>query len=572
MSGVASHRHPLQGEIGRAKNARWPLQIFRIASLVAPPAIAWHVASAAPRTDKLTAAVTYLLGPLWVVMAAALAGRCLDALRRRYADATDAVPLLEVLDVLTASGSSLMWTASGAILAAVWVGWASLAVVGLLGLCFAELVVLWTLIAAGGSDPWRRASLSRRFVPAIAVEGDPIVEEVRLVDPRIPTGFRLFASGRIGPRWATSRYVVTEAASGGEIVLSSNVGPALRGEHRAEPLEVWLQDVFGLCHSGRRRASRVGGHPQAPGEAALTVLPRVRPVDGVEEVIGRGGHAEEPRPRNDAPTEGSLRLREYQPGDDARRIHWVRSLTAREVVVRLPDELPPDRPTVRVVLDTFLHGAGELACDATAELLDALVEVWLGTARALADRGARVVLVTAGPVHDGGSAGSADSAGSAPKPPRAADPATVAPIRQRILPHTLSATLRLGARVRWQEAIPVGDLLTDGTQVVVSFRLQPDPVHQGAPREVRWIVVPVSSWAVSYESLQRPAPAILPHPMGSPENRWSRRRVDRLRRERARRARDLLLDLCTPTRSRAAFGGSFSAVSSRGERIRLEAL
>jgi uncharacterized protein (DUF58 family) len=542
------------GLVPQPRHARWPIQIFRIASLVAPPAIAWHVASSAPGADRLTAAVTHLLGPLWVVMAAALAGRCLDACRQalRPARSPDDVSLLDVLDVLTASGSSLMWTASGAIVAAVWVGWASLSVVGLLGLCFAEFVVVWTLLAAGGTDPWRRASLSRRFIPATAGEGDPVVEEVRLAGARIPTGFRLFAAGRIGPRWATSRYVVGEAASGGEVVLSSDVGPAVRGQHRAEPLEVWLQDVFGLCHSVRRRA----------GEAALTVLPRVRPVDGAEDVIGRGGYAMEPRPVS-VPTEGSLRLREYQPGDDARRIHWVRSLTARQVVVRLPDELPPDRPTVRVVLDTFLPGAGELACDAPSELLDALVRVWLGTGKALADRGAHVTLVTAGP--------------------SAADPAAVAPTRQRILPQTLSSALRLGAAVRWQEAIAVSDLLADGTQVVVSFRLQPGPVHPStmgalppnprrAPRDVRWIVVPVLAWAPSHEPFQRAAPAILPHPMGSADNRWSRRSEDRLRRERARRDRDLLLDLCTLTRSPAAFDGSFSARPSSGERIRLEAL
>src|SRR5262249_30693094 len=149
------------------------------------------------------------------------------------------------------------------------------------GLCFGELVVLWTLIAAGGPDPWRRASLSRRFVPETAIEGDPVIEEVRLSGARIPTGFRLFVCGRGGPRWARSRYAVDQAASGGEIVLSSDVSPAVRGEHRAELLEVWLQDVFGLCRSVRLRA----------GAASLAVLPRVRPVDGTEDLIGRGGWA-----------------------------------------------------------------------------------------------------------------------------------------------------------------------------------------------------------------------------------------------------------------------------------------
>jgi hypothetical protein len=156
---------------------------------------------------------------------------------------------------------------------------------------------------------------------------------------------------------------------------------------------------------------------------------------------------------------------------------------------------------------------------------------------------------------------------------RAGGPLAVVPVARRLAPRALSPALRLGAEVRWQGALRVGDLLTEGTSVVVSFRLQPDPVHQGAAApNVRWIVVPVSTWALSDEPLQRPSPAVLPHPMGSPENRWSRRRKDRLRRERARHDRNLLLDLCTPTRSRTDLGGSFTAQPASRDRIRLEAL
>jgi uncharacterized protein (DUF58 family) len=518
---------------------RWPLQAFRIATLVLPPAAAWDAAFSAPHPTRLTVAVTYLLGPLWLLMAGALLARTVDALFRGQRDRQhDELSLLDRIDVLTASGSSMIWLASAAIVGSVWIGWASLSVVGLMGLCFVQLVVLWTLLVAGGDDPFRLASVSRRFVPACVEEGDPVVEEVRFSEPRIPTGFRLFASGRVGPRWPTSRYVVEEDASGGEVLFEREVGPGLRGEHRAEPLEIWLQDVFGLCHSVRRRAGREGG-------ALLAVLPRLRPVDGARELLGRGGHDLEPRPAARLPTDGSFRLREYQPGEDARRIHWVRSLVAGQIVVRLPDELPPDQPSVRLVLDTFLVAAEALTCAAHEDLLDALVRVWLGVGRALAESGARVTLVTA---------------------------AEGVVVRRRLTAQSLASALRLGAEVRWQSSVGVADMLSDEPSIVVSYRLQPDPVTAERAAHVRWINVPVSVWARFDEPLQQPSLALLPHPIGSPDNRWSRRRRERLRLLRARHDRALLLEHCSPTRDRRDRTGTFVARPINPARILVEAL
>jgi uncharacterized protein (DUF58 family) len=488
--------------------ARWPLQVFRIASLVVPAALAWDTAFSAPHPTLLTSAVTRALVPLWVATAAALASRSVGALARRRGDAAEGASLLDRIDVLTASGSAVAWTSAVAIWASVKVGWASLAVVGMMGMALYHLAVIWTCVAAGGADPWRRASLSRRFVPETAVEGDPVVEELRLSGVRIPIGFRLFAAGRVGPRWPLSRYVVGDGAAGGEIVMERDVGPARRGEHEAEPLEVWLQDVLGLCRSVRVRA----------GAARLTVLPAVPSVEGARTLLGAGGHDREPRPAVRAPTEGSLGLRAYAPGDDARRIHWIRSLASPDLVVRLPDELPPDRPRVRLVLDTFLPRGEALATNAPAALLDALVGVWLGVGRALAEAGVHVTLVTAA-FEDG----------------------EVVRIRRPLAPRALDQGLRLGARVRWQEAILVEKLLEEGAgpqarapapSIVVSYRLQPETHGQPASP---WIVVPALVWTRFDEPAQAAASVVFPHPFGSADNRWSRRRRDRLRRQRALR-------------------------------------
>jgi uncharacterized protein (DUF58 family) len=518
----------------RRRPRRWPLQVFRLGSLVVPTAIAWHVAFSAPHPSRLTEAVTYALAPLWLLTAAAVAGRSVDALWQRRRDPKSEIGLLDRLDVLTASGSALAWGSAAAIAASVWVGWASLAIVGLMGSSLLHLAVLWAAWMVMGDDPWRRASLSRRLLPESAVEGATITEELRFTDPRIPAGFRLLACGRVGPRWPVSRYAVEDAASGGEILLESDLGPALRGEHDAEPLVVWLQDVLGLCRSPRVRA----------GEAKLVVLPKPRRVSNADLLLGQGGSDLAPRLATRLPTEGSFRLREYQPGDDARRIHWVRSQAAQQIVVRLPDELPPDQPAVKLVLDTFLPAADIMDCLGPAELLDVLVNVWLGLAESLIAAGVRVTLVAA-----------ADVGGK------------VAPLRRRMSRRATAAALRLGAHVRWQDELAVQRLIEPGGTIVVSYRLQPDPPEHPA---ARWIVVPRSLWPRADLTPLTPSPGVMPHPMGTADNRWSRRRDEQLRRRQARRDSELFVRLAESTAPPRA--GAFLARRTGPSTIALEAL
>lgn len=512
------------------RHARWPLQLFRVGSLVLPPAVAWHVAFTSERPTELTRAVTLALGALWLLVALALVVRSVRALAR----GADGPAVLDRVDVLTASGSALSWSASLALLASVWLGWASLSVVGILGMGTLYLVVLWATVAVGGEDPFGRASVSRRFVPDVVSEGDPVIEELCLSRARIPTGFRLFASGRIGPRWATSRYAVEDTESEGEIRIESDLGPAIRGVHDAEPMEIWLQDVFGLCRTPRLTA----------GEAQLTVLPRVQEVGGAEPLSGERGDDLVARAAKSLPTEGALRLREYQPGDDARRIHWVRSLTSREIVVRLPDETPPDRPSVRLVLDTFLPGTDAWSCDATDQLLDALVSVWLGVGRELVRGGARVTLVTASP-KDG----------------------AWAQREQPLSQHTMSRARRVGADVQWQDTLTLAGLVTDEPTIIVSHRFQPDPSPGG---DARWIIVPEPVWTCFDERPREISPALLPHPMGTAENRWSRRRRERIRQARALRDHKSFARAAADSAPRKS--GSYIARPDWGSKIRLEAV
>ena len=524
----------------------WPKHLFRIASLVVPSWGAWYVTYSAAHAGDLIDGVALALGGLWLLVTNALIVRSVVLMFTRRRDgAAQSVPVLSdhrelvtcephvlaQIDVLTSAGSALAWPSALAIMSAVWLGWASLAVVGLLGTGLLDAVVMLAFFALRSADPLRGAVLSRRFVPAVVTEGDEVREELRFVDTRIPLGFRLFVSGRVGPRFATSRHVLEAGESRAEVVLESEVGPAVRGEHDAEPLELWLQDTFGLCRSVRVRS----------GAGRLTVLPRMRDAEKTAPLLDRGNGPRAPRPAARMPTEGQFQLREYQQGDDVRRIHWMRSVAARELVVRLPDEIPPDRPRVRLVLDTFFPEADSLACDAPSELLDSMVSVWLAAGKALVEAGARVTLAVAVPRDEG-----------------------FAIARQDLMLRTLEPALRIGAKVRWQSRIPVDQLVTNEATYVVSRAVLASPLEQGS---VRWIVVFPS--AISPEPPWPSSGARLRYPIGSSENRWTLRRREETRIALARRDRARVLgmrgDIVRP------LPGSFFVVPAADGAIRIEA-
>ncbi len=503
-------------------------RVFRIATLVVPSAIAWCEAFADPRSTDLSDAVKFALGPLWLLLAAALVLRAIGAASNKKRDPS--VSVLAQLDVLTSAGSALAWFSAFAIMGAVWLGWASLAVVGLLGTGLFHVVVLFTFLVVRGVDPMRGATISRRFSAERVTEGDDLVEELRFSGVRIPIGFRLFAEGRVGPRWPTTRHVLDASEAGGDVVLQCEVGPALRGEHDAEPTAVWLEDTFGLC-----RSLRVAVAP-----ARLTVFPRVRDAQRIDPPLDKGDGPRAPRAATRMPTEGFFRLREYQQGDDVRRIHWVRSLAARELIVRLPDELPPDQPHVRLVLDTFFPEAKTLACDAPADLLDSLVEVWLSVGRSLAESGSRVTLVSALPQ------------GSA-----------VIRTRIELKRRVLEPALRFGAQVTWQDRMLVDELLTDDATLVVSRAALARP-HVGRTSWIAVVPAPVArdaKWPYS-------SGACMPYPMGTPDNRWSRRRRDAARVARARQDNALIV-MHGVARS---VPGSFLARDANDGTIRLETM
>ena len=119
----------------------------------------------------------------------------------------------------------------------------------------------------------------------------------------------------------------------------------------------------------------------------------------------------------------------------------------------------------------------------------------------------------------------------------------------------------------WQETLPVEALLGKEATIVVSCRRAPLLADHGP---VRWILVPEAVWTLVAQPKVRAGVTTLPHPMGSADNRWSRRRRERLRSERARRDQSRFVRLCEDCNLERA--GSFVARPAARARIRLEAL
>jgi len=503
---------------------------LRVATLMTAPVVA-AIAAFSVHGARILTLTAPVLGALWLAAAAALIVRTAQA---RCGRADDLRPAWHHLDVLTATGATMMWTSAIALIASAISGWASLAVLGVLGLGVVFVAALWTALAAGGDSPWRRAAIARTIIPEVSAEGDPLREQLSIAGVRIPAGMRLFATGRAMRHGVVTRYAVGSEGSRAELRLESELGPAMRGEHTAPAMAFWLGDVLGLTRT-----------PDAEiAEARFSVLPRPAAVDGARALLGGGGDDDRSEPTQRQPTDGTFRIREYAPGDDTRRIHWVRSLQANRLVVRLPDEFPQAEPQVRLILDNELWGADALTCRAPRELLDALVRVWLGLARALTETGTRVTLVAVADPRT---------------PPQALD----WPLTQR----APRAALRLGGRVDWQTTVPLGELVTGAAaavkQVVVSSR-----PRKLAALPIAWVMVPEPVWTSPEPALPGASPAKLPFPSGSAENRFGRRRRERHRRRIMHNDRTIFSQVMLPT-DWAAFAGELVA-RPRDGRVVLE--
>src|SRR5437763_34328 len=158
-------------------------------------------------------------------------------------------------------------------------------------------------------------------------------------------------------------------------VAASRLPTDARGVFALGPLEIVVADPFGLATSGRRAA----------GGTTLTVYPH---IDTIAPMGGTSGP--DPTGSSGHPSALSLSgeefyaLREYQLGDDLRRVHWPSTARLDELMIRQDDMPWQGRASVLVDLRRGIH---------TDESLEQMLEAAASIVNASIRRRALVRLV-----------------------------------------------------------------------------------------------------------------------------------------------------------------------------------
>jgi uncharacterized protein (DUF58 family) len=165
-----------------------------------------------------------------------------------------------------------------------------------------------------------------------------------------------------GWRWA--RFLVPPLAPGASTRAAYRLPTDQRGIYDIGPLEVTLNDPFGLCTARFATA----------GVTQLTVYPRIDRVHGLPTSQGQDPHSGSQRPRALLGTGDEFyALRQYEVGDDLRRVHWPSTARLDELMIR-QDEMPwQTRVTILLDVRSHVHSAEslELAVSAAASIHDA---------------------------------------------------------------------------------------------------------------------------------------------------------------------------------------------------------
>ncbi|MFY1625666.1 DUF58 domain-containing protein [Micromonospora sp. WMMD723] len=269
--------------------------------------------------------------------------------------------------VLTGSGWAVLLGAVALTVAGLALGYPTLTGVGVAG-----AVALACALAAILIRP--RISVTRTITPHRVTVGEPALIRLdvhnlnRFLAPRFDAVEQFDA--------APLRVRVAPLAGRQRRALHLPVPTARRGLVRLGPVVVERYDLLGLA----RRAQPISG------QAWLWIRPRVHPVPAVP----RGVVLDFEGRLTDQSARGSTAfaaLREYQPGDDPRHIHWRSSARRGTLLVR--EHVDTTEPTTTVLLDT----RGNVLTPAGFEVA---VEVAASVAAASTRGGHEVSLVAVG--------------------------------------------------------------------------------------------------------------------------------------------------------------------------------
>lgn len=251
--------------------------------------------------------------------------------------------MLKAWQALTGRGRIFVFIGIGLVIGAIIAGERDVLRVGLL------LLVLPLVAAALVARARLRLSCDRSCEPSQVNLGDAI--EGRIVlgqEGLLPAGVILLEDQVPHELGNRPRFVVDRAEMHWERDIRYPLSGMVRGRFHTGPLTVRTTDPFGLVQLDRQFHSRT----------EVLVTPRVVPL-GPLRGIGGGGSTGEARPhRIGVVGQDDVLVREYQQGDDVRRIHWRSTARRGEMMVRREEQAWD--PCASILIDSrVLAHAGE---------------------------------------------------------------------------------------------------------------------------------------------------------------------------------------------------------------------
>ena len=266
---------------------------------------------------------------------------------------------------LTRRGWSLTGAALGLVVGSFLLGALEMLVIGVAALALVVAVACWLRFQAPPE-----LAVSRRVRPDrlhVGTEGriDLLVENLGKRATPLLAATDWFDEGR-----RAARFLVPPLAAGATARAAYRIPTRRRGRYRVGPLSVAVTDPFGLA----RRSE-----PSA-GEAELVVRPRVYEIVAPVAVgsrISAEHEAESARAVVSDLGDEFVTLRDYELGDDLRRVHWRSTARTGELMIRQDEARWRSRAAV--VLDVLpgAHSAEsfEVAVEAAASVTARLVRL-----------------------------------------------------------------------------------------------------------------------------------------------------------------------------------------------------
>jgi uncharacterized protein (DUF58 family) len=214
------------------------------------------------------------------------------------------------------------WAALGATLALV-VLWVALGEVELLvAAAVVAAALALALVVVRGARP--RLEVRRQLVPPLAHEGEQAMVDVLVTNRSSRPLVNVTLRDRVG-NLGTAEFQVGRIAGGETITATYQILCRPRGVYRVGPADVEVTDAVRLAAV----SATAGGTDRLvvyPATEELTGFPSVRSQDPAMQAsrpqFGRRG------------SEDFYTLREYQTGDDLRRVHWPSSAKRDELMIR----------------------------------------------------------------------------------------------------------------------------------------------------------------------------------------------------------------------------------------------